>query len=97
MKKKEIYERLKKMAIKDWKLVKKDDTFTTWQKVRKGEEQNLFLTIFKQDYNQEAWGYKKPIDYPITIGTCSNKSLEKIFKTKKEALSFAKNYMRRNK
>ncbi len=80
------------MATKDWKLVTKNNTFTTWQ----NKERDLFITIAKQNYNEKAWGYKKPINYPVKVGTCSVNQIEKTFKTKKEALKFVKNYIRKN-
>lgn len=76
-----------------WKKATVNKTFTTYQK---GEEDN-FLTVMRQTYNSHAWGYNKPTDFIVSVGTCSTKHTEKHFKRKYEALKFAKDYMEENK
>ncbi len=83
------------MALKDWKQVTKNKTFTTYQK-KPDEDSDLFVTIVKQNYNSEAWGCKKPSDWIVSIGTCSVKRIEKHFKTKSKAISYANKLMREN-
>lgn len=78
--------------MKEWKKVTMNKIFTTY---RKGEENN-FLTIFKQTYNHHAWGYKKPTDFIVRVGTCSTSHTEKHFKTRSEAKNFAEEYMENN-
>ena len=82
-----------KMTLKNWRKVTQNKTFTTWQR---GKDENMFVTIVKQTYNPEAYGWKKPTDYIVNVGTCSNKIIEKHFKTKTEAMRYAKNYMKRH-
>ena len=83
------------MALKEWKKVTENKTFTTYQK-KPSEDSDLFVTIVRQTYNPEAWGYKKPSDCIVSIGTCSVKRIEKHFKTNSKAISYANELMEKN-
>ena len=79
---------------KGWKKVTENKTFTTYQK---GIDEDMFVTILRQTYNPEAWGYKKFPDYIVSVGTHSVKIIEKHFKTKSQAMNYAKKYMGEHK
>lgn len=83
------------MALKDWKKVTENDTFTTYQK-KPEEDSDLFITIVRQNYNPEAWGFKKPSDFIVSLGTCSIKRIEKHFKTEPQAKDYAIKLMKEN-
>ncbi len=80
------------MVLKNWKKVTQNKTFTTWQR---GKDEDMFVTVIRQTYNPQAWGWNKPSDYVVTVGTCSTKSIERHCKTKSQAMGFARRYMMR--
>ena len=70
------------MALKDWK-----KTSQGFENKKQGD--TLFIykegNIFRKNYNEKSWNLQ------MSIG---NKILFKIFKSKSQALKFAKSYMR---
>ncbi len=79
------------MSLKDWKIVINNE-LVTWRR----KKEDMFLTLFRQDYDPDAYGYNKPTDYRVTVGTHSDKTVDKSFKTKSKATRFAKEYMKEN-
>lgn len=80
------------MALKDWNKIKEDNEFTTYRR----KKEDMFLTIVKQDYDSDSYGYNKKTDYIVNVGTHSDKSTEEHFKTKEKAIRFAERYMETN-
>ena len=76
------------MALKDWKKVKGNDTWIH----QKYYSRRIVITRLENDF------YKYIIYIPNTVGdylNTGNSSIHKYFKTKSEAMRFAKAYMRK--
>jgi len=84
------------MALKDWKkertINKKDLSLVHWSKTN-GKRVDLFVS--KQDYAPEVWG-KKPSEWTVELDKGNYPITLRRFKTKSEALKYARNYMRKH-
>jgi hypothetical protein len=57
-----------------------------------GTEKEI-LAIYEQDYYEPIWG-KKPNDWKVATDNFKGKETEKTFKTKEQAINYAKKYMK---
>jgi len=82
------------MAIKDWKKIKisiPSEKNYGWKWTKGLETIRLYTNKTKTIPNQKDWKYS----YSVWLDT-KEKDGEKIFKTKSEALAYAKAYMRKH-
>jgi len=86
------------MATKDWKLVEKKKDYYQWGRNydKISGSGDLWLFVTKQDYNKEAWGYNKPSEWIVELDNKITSKTLKNFKTKPQAMTYAKSYMRKH-
>jgi hypothetical protein len=87
------------MALKDWKLYHKNPSITTWIKKKDdyGLNPHFNGTIISVEINSDwDWNKKKLSKggYDVEINTQGFNQSRKWFKTKSEALTYAKKFMR---
>lgn len=86
------------MARKDWTKVKTNPKSDLIHFVRdynkiNGSDGSASLFVSEQDYDEKAWGYKKPNDWTVTYNNYKGTEIDKSLKSKSQAMAYANNYM----
>lgn len=80
-----------------WKLNKKSGGWTDWIGYDSYGNEAMMIFVYEQDYDRTSWGYDKPNDWSVTVSNLRTRNdVDTSFKTKKEAMVYARRYMKSN-